>query len=390
MPPALSTHTGAPLPLDGIRADLLDCVQANLAVLADHVHGPGTHLRLGARLNLPERPLPDGLPTADASLDTRLATDAALVGLRPIRRARLAPAELLAEAARHPGVHYVVADSFHLPWLPYHGNAHMEHSFLLTAGPDTWHVTDAYRIETQWGAAVPGEHVLSTQDLSGFADAEFISFAPVDLAPAPPAVLPYQPQRYVTSYGQWPDRRRALEQLATETWLLARSRKLHAAYRAQWASRAEESEAERAHLAAWDRLVEHAYLAHRRVARGRAEPAGTVDRLGELLVADQEVFAGTPAPHAPHEPGAALPGGSSTRGRIAAVVAEVLGVAEQLLTDGAVLNSLPSFTSFRLVEIIERIESELGRELDGDELDPDRLRTVDDLCRLAGERLPAD
>ncbi|MGW2835323.1 hypothetical protein [Streptomyces sp. NPDC001286] len=375
MPIPLPATAPVPLPLEGVRSDVLDCVQVNLAVLADHFHGPDTHLNLGAHLDLPLRTLPDGLPSADPTLDARLLTDAPLVGLRPTGRRRLTAPELLAETALRPEVHYVVADSYHLPWLPYHGNAHMDHSFLLAAGPAGWHVTDAYRIETRWGAALPGEHVLGEAALSGIGAAEVVTFAPVPPERVEPSVADVDPEPYVHAYATWPDRLRALEQLAAETWLLTRARKLHATYRAQCAGRAEPTEAERAHLTAWDKLVEQAYLAQRRVARGRAEPAGTTDRLAELLAADRAVFAADAT--TPTDAGDGL------RRAVAGMAADVLGVAEADLLHGAALDSFPSFSSFRLVEIIDRIESDLGVELDADELIPEKLRRVDDFCRIA-------
>ncbi|MGJ5763279.1 acyl carrier protein [Streptomyces galbus] len=343
-------------------------------MLADHFHGPGTHLRLGARLDLPLHPLPDGLPTADPTLDARLTADAPLVGLRPVGRRRLAAAALLAQAARRPGVHYVVADSYHLPWLPYYGNAHMDHSFLLTAGPAGWHITDAYRIETRWGAAEPGEHVGDEQALRGIGTAELVTFAPAPLEPAEPSVADFDPEPYVTAYATWPDRLRALEQLSAETWLLARARKLHAAYRARCAGRPGPTEAERAHLAAWDKLVKQTYLAQRRVALGRPEPAGAADRLAELLAADHAVFTADAL--------AASGAGDELRSAVARMVADVLGVPQAELLDGTPLDYFPSFTSFRLIEIIDRIESDLGLELDADELIPEKLRRVDDFCRI--------
>ena len=56
-----------------VRAELLDCVQSNLAVLADRHHGPGSHLALGAVLRFTPRPGPDGLPTVEPSADSQLA-----------------------------------------------------------------------------------------------------------------------------------------------------------------------------------------------------------------------------------------------------------------------------------------------------------------------------
>jgi hypothetical protein len=69
-------------------ARALDCLQANLAVLADRHHGPGTHLRLGARLHFspttaepadtPADPSAEtrALPTVEPTLDAQLAASA--------------------------------------------------------------------------------------------------------------------------------------------------------------------------------------------------------------------------------------------------------------------------------------------------------------------------
>ncbi|KUL37871.1 hypothetical protein ADL22_19710 [Streptomyces sp. NRRL F-4489] len=373
------------LDLSSVRTGLLDCIQANLAVLADHHHGPGAHLRLGAPLGLRFRPRPeDGLPTVDPPLTEQLATLPALVGLRVVRHTRLAPGELRAELSGG-GLRYVVADAYHLPWLPYHGRAHMPHSFLLAAGPDGWQITDAYRNETEWGPATPGHWVLPEEDLPGIGTAEVTDLAPdslpplADLPPAPD-LDPAAAETYLAAYAACPDRAAAIRQLTVETWLLARARKLHATYRALYTGRADGPEPgpEADHLRAWDKVVEQTYLAHRRVARGRAEPPGVLDRLRAVLAADRTVFGAVPDPAAP-------PAADDTalRRTIAEVAAGVLGVPADGLLAGAPFDSFPSFSSFRLVEIIERLESALDRELDADELIPENLRRVDDLCRIA-------
>jgi acyl carrier protein len=64
-------------------------------------------------------------------------------------------------------------------------------------------------------------------------------------------------------------------------------------------------------------------------------------------------------------------------------VGAVLGVPDARLLDGLEFTSLPRFSSFRLVEIIERLEGELGVELDPADLVPENLHRVDDLCRIA-------
>ncbi|MDC7340487.1 hypothetical protein PQR15_33600 [Streptomyces lydicus] len=141
--------------LGSVHSGLLDCIQVNLAVLADHHYGPGAHLRLGARLDFGSWAGADGLPTVDPPLTVQLTTATGLLGLRVASRERLTRGELLAALRKDGGVRYAVADAYLLPWLPYHRRAHMEHSFLMAAGPDGWHITDAYRSDTAWGTATP-------------------------------------------------------------------------------------------------------------------------------------------------------------------------------------------------------------------------------------------
>ncbi|GGP78678.1 hypothetical protein GCM10010185_60620 [Saccharothrix coeruleofusca] len=46
------------------------------------------------------------------------------------------------------------------------------------------------------------------------------------------------------------------------------------------------------------------------------------------------------------------------------------------------LSDLPTFSSFRVVTIVERTEEELGVEVDAAELTPDNLHRLDALCAL--------
>ncbi|MFE3323272.1 hypothetical protein [Streptomyces sp. NPDC059176] len=384
--------------LDSVHTGLLDCVEVNLAVLADHAHGPGTHLRLGAPLRFAWWPGGDGLPTVDPPLDVQLDAACRLLGLRPVRRERFARGDLLDPVRWDGATHYIVADAHDMPWLPYHGQAHMDHSFLLSAGPGSRHVTDAYRVETRWGAAVPGSWVFSPPELSGIGPGEVITFEA--LPPPPVAALPPTAyaagdpdteavESYLAAYEACEDRALAVERLTAETWLLARTRRLHVKYRALHAGRRED-QAERDLLGAWDKVVEQTYLAHRRVSRGRAEPPGVVDRLRAVLANEVRILGQTtPTPGAPGDAatGPAQASGraryEALRRRVAAVAAAVLGVAEEPLLNGAEFASYASFSSFRLVEIVERLEDELGHELGADELVPENLRRVDDLCRIA-------
>ncbi|UUU43750.1 hypothetical protein [Streptomyces sp. NBC_00162] len=365
----------APLPerhaLGSVHTELLDCIQVNLAVLADHHHGPDTHLRLGAALRWHSRPGPNGLPTADPPLDHRIAEAEQLLGLKVRSRTRLTGAELLAAVRARGTTHYVVADAHAMPWLPYHGRRHMDHSFLLAPGPDGFHVADGYRTDTPWGPAAPGHWQFGADALAGIEHAEVIEWAPrlLDATAPRPEYDGGDPAPYLAAYADHPDRAAALEQLSAETWLLARARALHARWRARLSLPVDTE-----HLRSWDLVVEQSYLAHRRVARGRTEPPGVLDRLAAALAADAAAFA-THAPQAAPDP--------ELRAAVAAIAASVLDAPRQRLLDGAEFTAFQTFSSFRLVELIERVERELEVELDADDLIPENLRRVDDLCQIA-------
>jgi acyl carrier protein len=365
--------------VDSVHAELLDCVQANLAVLADHHHWPGAHLNLGATLRFHWRNEPGGLPTVERSLAEQVAVAEDLLGLVVRDRATVTGAELV-EAVRPGDLVYVVADAYELPWVPYFGQRHMDHSFLLAAD---FTVVDAYANETPWGTAAPGRWKL-TRDQLAVREAEVIHFGRASAGPARPVVSVEDAsvEGYLAAYDSHADRLRALERLTLETWLLARSRKLHARFREHDGFPPDAEQ--RAHLGRWDALVEQTYLAFRRVARGRGEPAGLVGRLGDMLDADRAVFGGLAASR--HKPATVHNGPCTTealRRTVASVVGAVLGVPDARLLDGVEFTSLPRFSSFRLVEIIERLEGELGVELDPADLVPENLHRVDDLCRIA-------
>lgn len=359
---------------ESVHANLMDCVQTNLAVLADHHYGPDAHLNLGARLTFHWQHRTGELPTVEPSLAKQIAAAEDLLGLVARDRATVSGPELFEWAAGRDLV-YVVADAYELPWVPYFGNQHMEHSFLLA--PDCT-IIDAYANETQWGKATPGTWKLGSQQLL-LPKAEVFHFEPamLGLPRLTPSLDDSNVDGYIESYEREPNRSRAVERLTLETWLLTRSRKLHAAFQ-QVHGRPAEEMAE--HLRGWDSLSEQTYLAYRRVLRGRDEPPWLVRRLADTLAADREVFARS-APNRSVHSGPLT--GEVLRRAVAAIASGVLGVTEARLLGGLEFTSLPRFSSFRLVEIIERLEDELGVELDPADLVPENLHRVDDLCRIA-------
>ncbi|MFI2645696.1 acyl carrier protein [Streptomyces sp. NPDC018610] len=357
-----------------VHAEHLDCLQANLALLADRHHGAGAHIRLGSVLRCAPRPLTDGplagLLTVEPTLDQQLADAAELLGLNVAERRRHAPGEAPDTSG---GPLYVVADAYHLPWVPYHGTKHVEHSFVVDDdGGDTLTISDAYHNDTQWGRARPLRLPFSREDFTALSKAlpegaESVRFAPGPLgAPPGPRVAPGPAPEYLRGYAGHEDRRAALEAFTLETWLLARARRLHAAHLEEHGAAGAEPEAVREHLRQWDGLVEHAYLAFRRVDRGRAEPPGLFERAGEVLARDSVVFGA----------------GSGVReAAVREVVGSVLGIPEAALVDGR-LTDHPEFNSIRMVEVVEILEERFAVEFAPADLVPENLQSIEDLCGL--------
>ncbi|MES4908563.1 MULTISPECIES: acyl carrier protein [unclassified Streptomyces] len=377
-----------------VSAHLFDCIQVNLAALAERRYGEGAGLRLGAVLRFQPSPGPDGLPTVERTVRQHLADAQGQLGLSARTISHDRPLDLI-----DPGpACFLVADAYYLPWVPYYRKQHIEHSFLLLARDrDTVTVEDNYFNETPWGSARPGTwHVPSGDlaDLPGCAVA-----AELVAVPTPPADVtarrelapPDSVDRYADAYARHPQRAVALRRLTLETWLLARSRKLHAAFLGGQAQQGQAQQgalptAHQEQSAAWEAFTEQVYLASRRVDRGRAEPAGLTDRLAELLHADRAAFAAPPPAPAPEPDTGAGVFSERERERerrtVAEVAARVLGTDPQPLLQGASLTDVPGFSSFRVVEIIERLESELAIEFPADDLVPENLHHIDAICRI--------
>ncbi|MFF5425399.1 MULTISPECIES: acyl carrier protein [unclassified Streptomyces] len=373
-----------------LRAELMDCLQVNLAWWARAEYGVSP-LVLGARLDFAPRDLgPGRLPTVEADTDTHVDRTAAALGLSVTDRHTLPPRTGIPPAG--PGPVYVIADAYHLPWVPYHGHAHMEHSFLL--GRDASghaEVRDGYHNDTPYGPARPGTWTLTRQELAEALPegARVHRITRAGLPQAAPRAVPADAaavESYIRAYREHPDRAEALAGLTLETWLLARARRLHAAHRAAAGGPAAAVEE---HLTAWGKLAEQTFLAHRRVQRGRPEPTGPLERLAELLHADARVFT-APAPARETTPAAAGAGTAGTgppdtdplRTAVAEEAAAVLRVPAAELLAGRALTDVPGFSSFRMVDIVERIEERLDIEFDAADLVPENLHDLGGLCRI--------
>ncbi|MEV7425371.1 MULTISPECIES: hypothetical protein [unclassified Streptomyces] len=378
---------------------LFDCLQVNLALLADRQHGPGTHLNLGAVLGFRPAEGPHGLPTVARSTRQQLAETAPRLGLAVLDRRTADGGELLPTPGR-----YVVADAFHLPWVPYFGQQHMEHSFLLEPGPAGAGVTvvDGYHNETRWGSARPVQRVLDHAAMAAAVPgpALAVTFGPGEYVRADEPVHDLADEGemagYVAAYAEHPDRAAALHALTLETWLLARSRALHVRFlqiRGLLGPDSAEGAAARAHVRAWESLAEATYLSSRRVERARPVNPRLYGLLADQLHCDRKLFGALGTMVNAPSSGAAGPVAGTIvpdllREHVAVTVAMVLRVDPGALLGGRVLAEVPGFSSFRVVEIVERLERGLAVEFAPSDLVPENLHHLDGICRIVQRALP--
>ncbi|MEE1927851.1 hypothetical protein V1J52_06540 [Streptomyces sp. TRM 70351] len=297
------TRTDVPGAPPHLKAAAMDCVQVNLAVLSEHHHGEPVALNLGAPLRFAPRFPGDALPTVEPPHGEHLAVARTMAGVDVRGTDRATPVTQAWElAGESGGTHYVLADAFTLPWTPYHGHEHLEHSFLMTVtAPDRVHVVDAYHNDTPYGNARPGAWEFDRdrfqRELRGTAlrfgqsrtvpvRAEAVESALADNARHLAAARDDAVPRYVAAYRDHDNQREAVEALVLETWLLARSRRLHG----HWLAVTHPDSASRfsAHADDWAAFAGHCYLAARRVRRGRDAPSDLYERLAALLSGDAD------------------------------------------------------------------------------------------------------
>jgi hypothetical protein len=338
--------------LRGLRAEALDCIQANLAVVADQHGGAGAHLALGAPLRFP----------IGSSAEGRLAEASELAGIQVVQRwSDLDDGQLDRLCQRWPRL-YVVADAYAMPWLPYAGREHLEHSFLLTAESGLT-VVDGYHNDTPWGEIRPGVWKLDRLSL-GQASAYALDIQPVKLevpsvvisnAAAMTAALPAI-DRYLAELD--------LSRLVLDVWLLARSRQLHAAWLHSVGLPAEQAEQQ---AQDWLGFAGQSYLALRRAERGGPLPPLHAE-LRRLLDGDVQL-AGRLAD-------------ALVRAAVTEALSTVLRIPDAEIQDGRPLRELPNYNSFRLVSVIDQVEQRLGLQLDPAALTAGSLRDAGSLRQL--------
>lgn len=387
--------------LDGIRADALDCFQTTFALIADRAHGRGAHLALGSRLAFAVRGHQDGGPTVVASLDDRLADAQDLLGLRVTGRWTGIDGPALRALADTSAPLYVVADAHAMGWVPYAGHEHMAHSFLLSEGGGAPTAVDAYHNDTAYGPARPGTWRLTEAalDAAVAAGAEVLAVtagprptldarASLDVTAGGLREAIPEIERYVAAVRAAPMDVAALDRLVLDVWMLARARALHVAWLGSLgtnppglgtAARDWRAQAER-----WQRLAAQTYLAARRARRRLEAPDRAIGELERLLLEDVEL-AGRSAQLARAASGSARPGAPDVRRVVLDELRRTFagaGEDEETGSSPRPLRDLPGFSSFRLLDVIDRIEARLEVRLDANDLTADSLRDAGTLSAL--------
>ena len=211
----------------------------------------------------------------------------------------------------------VFGDAFFVPWLPYFGQDHHEHSFIIDGMSEDKqfvHIVDAYENTTAWGKALPVACELPTAALSVIFNLEsehaktILWLEPTGEAPGLNTrnMLLENVRHIITSHQQgqlphfahyyrslMPDVESA-QKLEIALWLISRARALHGLWLRDIASQhpvlLPDSYAdcyEQQIALPWKRVCEQAYLLMQRIRRGRSAPEGCF-HLIENTLAPQE------------------------------------------------------------------------------------------------------
>jgi hypothetical protein len=286
-----------------LDAELLDCYDDNLQVLARHAGATDVRTPFFRDWGFTARGAQREPQFFREPVERRLRQDCGLaVTWHPARPSGVDACTALLATGRPV---LAVADAYDMPWLPYAGHAHMTHSFVIDAiDGGGVRIADAYHNDTAWGVARPLRTTISTDRLAGLlgAEARIATLDPAgDAAPPEPAEVVHANaaaldavalRDYAAEIRDRLDDRAAAAALALACWLGVRSRTRYARWLAELAERdpavAPVAARFREEVApAWRRASERAYIAQQRADRGRAVPAGAFDALAGP-VADAE------------------------------------------------------------------------------------------------------
>ncbi|MET0135818.1 MAG: BtrH N-terminal domain-containing protein [Kibdelosporangium sp.] len=302
--------------LGRVDSEYLDCVSDDLALLLAHAGVPDVREPFAMDWRFRLTTEVGQLPKVDLPPAGQAESLARRTGFAPVWQdiddvPETVPRWREALEAGRPIV--LVGDAYHLPWLPYHGNEHMWHGFVvegMEGGREPLlHVVDPYDNATQWGHAKPMTTKISLGDIgpalaggTWATVAEVIDARPVDLRrqlhdnaqAITSATAEGTPAQFLERHSQLDSA--AVENLALQAWLLARDRGLHHLWLTDKTAELDEiglreftGRFESEVLQAWRRVTEMSYIALRRVHAGRAAPDGVLGAAEKALANEAEL-----------------------------------------------------------------------------------------------------
>jgi hypothetical protein len=320
---------GPAVDVNGLDSELLDCLDDNIAALLRH-HGVAdvrTPFACQWYFDFPaenadegddEYPLPilKRRPIAEV-INEKTGFELSTPDVTSGEEARFC-ADLIGEG--NPVI--VQGDAYLMPWLPYYGRQHMNHSFIVeTVEDDLLHVADAYYNKTQWGEAAPTRTAVPAAALRPLAESAVAAGEPPFLVlerqgepvrlDVPGLVRKNAEQirsqlgerRLLTEFSRFYARDitapGAAGRFTLACWLVARDRALHGRWLADLAAApgspvdagVGESFTERV-VRPWQRAMEFSYVLERRVRAGRAAPHSTFELIEQEIEPAEVELAG--------------------------------------------------------------------------------------------------
>lgn len=374
--------------LSALRADALDCLQTSFALLADRAYGDTAHLALGSRWSFPFELPTWGADRDQRALQARIDQAADLIHLRVEGRWTGLTGGQVHKLAQD--YLYVVADAFDMEWCPYFRKSHMQHSFLVLAvpGDEAALVIDGYSNDTEWGTARPVVKSMSVEALNTVcgtgADALAIRHGRlpvIDVNRAVETIAVRQlkdrsvVERYVAAARAQARDPAAFQNLVLDIWTFGRERLLYEL----WLEKVQPPYANCTQVVRWQQLAARSYVGLRRAERGRGVDHSLVDALVDecaaLLLTPECSDTSRAANQLTHEDS------SIVQLTLQTALRTILG-AQEPLERSATLRSIPGFDSFKLIDIIDAVEEQLGVAVPPERFAQANFQTVQSLENL--------
>jgi hypothetical protein len=379
--------------LAGIRADSLDCFQTSVSVISDWFHGSGSYVQLGARVRHSLRFDPDGTVLEWSTRD-RLREASAFLGIEVAGHRESTIDGVLRDVVQASTPAYVVGDTFHLPWLPYAGHEHMDHSFVLHADGDAAYVVDAYGNSTPYGVALPGiwaiddawRRRLATLPVTAFT-VRAAALRPADPLDCLRANVTSLDATASAVEGYIDELREAgvarIAPVVRSIWLGGRQCHLHGLWLRRAGASARIVDECAARESAWRELATHSYVLFRRLQRGGRARAGweeLIDGYHHMLREDvrferRAMLVWADGSHRSAET-------ARVEEVVVAQLCRLLGLAPATVWASERLRDLPGMDSFTLVALVAGVEDALGADLGDRPIAPSDLRDVGSVSRL--------